>query len=426
MIMPKIAFYIELKNNQTTIEGANLSLGNPGIGGTQYLFLLTVKELNHAYENNYSILLTNTYLENVDSSLCNDYAETEEDAIKYCESHNIDTLVFNANVADRVDRRIFNTSIGIILWAHNTLNAKRQRIASEFESIKWIVCVSESQYENMSDSPCFGKCTFINNVIPAHFYDDAKLTNYSEEKAVYVGSLMPQKGVHNLLEIWQYVEKRLPHAQLYIFGGANVWNSNAVLENNRVADKYYDRIIQKRLIKLNHPENIHFLGAKGWDFIDSYISTFRVGIVNPSHYMRDETFCLSAIEMAAHGLPVVSRQRDDGLKTTVISGNTGYLEKNDKRIAERIIQIISSKEISQQLGRTGREYTKQFIVDKTIDKWHELVERPCAKNYQRKRAFCSKDANMLRWDFILKLGYLIESGKIVDLIKKIFKKGTLQ
>lgn len=426
MIMPEIAFFIELKNNQTTIEGANLSLGNPGVGGTQYLFLLTVKELNCTYGNNYSVLLTNTHLENVDSSLCNDFAETEEDAIRYCENHSIHTLVFNANVAERCDRRIFNTSVGIILWAHNTLNAKRQKIASEFESIKWIVCVSESQYNNMSDTPCFDKCTFINNVIPAHFYENAKLTNYTEEKAVYVGSLMPQKGVHNLLEIWQYVEKRLPHAQLYIFGGANVWNSNAVVENNKVADKYYDRIIQKRLIKLNHPENIHFLGAKGWDLIDLYISTFRVGIVNPSHYMRDETFCLSAVEMAAHGLPVVSRHRDDGLKTTVINGETGFLEKNDKKIAERIIQIISSKDMSQQLGRTGRDYSKQFVIKKTIDKWHELVQRSYTKSHQRKWAFCSKDAILLRWDFILKLGFLIESGKVVDLIKKKFKKGSLQ
>ena len=277
----------------------------------------------------------------------------------------------------------------------------------------------------MSDTPCFGKCTFINNIIPAHFYENAKLTDYSEEKAVYVGSLMPQKGVHNLLEIWQYVEKDLPHAQLYIFGGANVWNSNVVLEKNKVADKYYDRIIQKRLKKLNHPENIHFLGAKGWDHIDLYISSFRVGIVNPSHYMRDETFCLSAIEMETHGLPVVSRQRDDGLKTTVINGKTGFLEENDKRIAERIIQIISNKDISQQLGRTGREYAKQFIAEKTIDKWHELVERPYTKSPQRKWAFCSKDAKMLRRDFILKLGYLIKSGKIVDLLKKKFKKGSL-
>ena len=44
--MPKIAFFIELKNNQATIEGADLNIGNPGVGGTQYLFLLTVKVLN--------------------------------------------------------------------------------------------------------------------------------------------------------------------------------------------------------------------------------------------------------------------------------------------------------------------------------------------------------------------------------------------
>ena len=83
------------------------------------------------------------------------------------------------------------------------------------------------------------------------------------------------------------------------------------------------------------------MGAKGWEYIDKFVSTFRLGIVNPSHYMRDETFCLSAVEMAAHGLPVISRQRHDGLQTTIIHGKTGYLEKNNKDIAERIITQTS-------------------------------------------------------------------------------------
>ena len=127
--MPKIAFFIELKNNQATIEGADLNIGNPGVGGTQYLFLLTVKVLNSIYGEDYSVLLTNTRFSNSDPGLHTDYSENVKEAIQYCERHQINNLVLNANEADRVDAKVFDTRVRIMLWAHNTLNAKRQKIA---------------------------------------------------------------------------------------------------------------------------------------------------------------------------------------------------------------------------------------------------------------------------------------------------------
>ena len=234
---------------------------------------------------------------------------------------------------------------------------------------------------------------------------------------------MPQKGAHNLLEIWKYVEEKLPHAQLYIFGGANVWNANAKLGSGGYADPFYERVLQKRLKKLSHPENIHFMGAKGWDFIDSFIPTFRLGIVNPSHYRRDETFCLSAIEMAAHGLPVVSRQRHDGLATTVFHNKTGYLEKNDKEIADRIISIVSDPEKSRKMGLAGREYAEAFLAKTVVPKWRELAENQDDAESAKGIAFFSKDSAMLRRDFLLKMGFLFESGKTLGILKKKLKVG---
>ena len=52
----KIAFYIGLKNNSINLEHADISKGNPGVGGTQYLFLLTVKQLNAQHGAEYAQL----------------------------------------------------------------------------------------------------------------------------------------------------------------------------------------------------------------------------------------------------------------------------------------------------------------------------------------------------------------------------------
>ena len=75
--MPEIAFYIGLKNNRSAIEGAELDKGNPGVGGTQYLFLITVIMLNRLYGSNYALLLTDVCFSNADRCLVTEYAENE-------------------------------------------------------------------------------------------------------------------------------------------------------------------------------------------------------------------------------------------------------------------------------------------------------------------------------------------------------------
>ena len=59
----RIAFYCELEKLKNKLVAVDLEGGNPGIGGTQYLFLLTVKYLNEIYGENYCILLTDTKID---------------------------------------------------------------------------------------------------------------------------------------------------------------------------------------------------------------------------------------------------------------------------------------------------------------------------------------------------------------------------
>ncbi len=413
-----IAFFVELNNSKNTLENVDLSLGNPGVGGTQYLFLLTVESLNKTFGTGYACLITNVHFNSLALSGPIGYAEDLNDAIVYCKEHGIGTLVINANLVELVDFHLCDASISIILWAHNTLTAKRQRIAANCASVKWIVCVSKSQYINMKDTPCFKKCVYINNFLPNRFFAKAEISDYSEEKIVYVGSLMPQKGVHNLIKIWRKIEKKCPQANLYIFGGANVWNTNVKLGSNGIADPYYERVINKHMKKLAHPENIHFMGAKGWTDIGPVISTFRAGVVNPSRYMRDETFCLSAIEMSAFGLPIVSRDRKDGLRTTIVHEETGYLEKTDGKIADRIVSIINTPELCNKLGNNGRKHAEQFVADNEVGKWNELIKKTGEKRKLCRIARFSNDAILLRRDYIRKILYLFESGKAIAIIKK--------
>lgn len=194
---PEIAFYIGLKNVKKSIEDADLNIGNPGVGGTQYLFLLTVKKYNEKYNETKALLLTDGELDLKDDAVPYVVVKSESEAIRYCEKHNIKVLVLNANIADSIDEKNFNTKVKIALWAHNTLTWSRQLVAARNQSIQYVVCVSKKQYENMRDTPCWEKCTYINNIIPNEFYENATLSNHAKPMAAYIGSIMPQKGVHD-------------------------------------------------------------------------------------------------------------------------------------------------------------------------------------------------------------------------------------
>lgn len=420
----RIAFYIELCYLQHRLENADLDIGNPGVGGTQYLFLLNIKYLNRLYGKKCAVLLTdgNFSLNDDDISLVD--VGKVEDAISYCKKTGIPTLVINANLIEIINPSALETDVSILLWAHNTLTWKRQCIASKVDSVKKVVCVSEIQYLNMRDTPCAKKCTYINNVIPGFFYHNAHVSDYSERKVIYIGSIMPQKGVHNLIEIWRYVEDKCPDAQLYIFGGANVWNNNAKLGINSAADRYYDKVISRRMKRLKHPQNIHFMGPKGWKEIEPLIVDARAGVVNPSYYLRDETFCMSAIELEAHGLPIVSRDRGDGLKTTVKNNITGYLGRTNRRIADFLISLLNNGDLCKKLGEKAQKHAGNFLVQNEVHKWIDIVDGlNQSGEFQQNRSIISKDGYLLKHDFVLKCLYLLESGKVIDLIKaKIYKK----
>ena len=164
------------------------------------------------------------------------------------------------------------------------------------------------------------------------------------------------------------------------------------------------------------------MGAKGWKEIDKMIPRARVGIVNPSHYMRDETFCMSAIELEAHEIPIVSRQRQDGLNTTIIHGETGYLEKKDVDIAKRIVELLHSKKRSIEMGQMARCYVHRFTPENEICKWKEIVDSSRYIECQIASRGRSKDARLLRYDFFLKVGFLIESGKVIKLFWEKFRR----
>lgn len=215
--------------------------------------------------------------------------------------------------------------------------------------------------------------------------------------------------------LFEVIEK-VPDAKLYVIGGARVWSSNAKIGALNIAHPHYEKRIKYHLKNMSNVESVHFLGVQDWIQIKKIIKNVRLGIVNPSLYMRDETFCMSAIEMSAHGIPVISRKRNDGLKSTIIHSETGFMEVSNNKIAERTCELLKNKEKAIELGENATEFAKTFRIEESVVQWRALFEKitnaeapyeMVKKYYGIKKYSLSKDSILLMFDRFLWLYHKI-------------------
>jgi glycosyltransferase involved in cell wall biosynthesis len=75
---------------------------------------------------------------------------------------------------------------------------------------------------------------------------------------------------------------------------------------------------------------------------------------------QNEPFGLTSIESMACGTPVIA-VNDGGYKETVIDGKNGFLvDRNINKFAELITKLVSNRQLSERMGRMGREYVKKY------------------------------------------------------------------
>lgn len=125
----------------------------------------------------------------------------------------------------------------------------------------------------------------------------------------------------------------VPEAKLYVVGSGRLYNHEEELGSLGVASKDYENMFAKYLMhdgKLI--PSVKFCGNMGIEKSEIFYRT-TVGVINPNG--TDETFGISALDMAACGVPVVTRAIN-GLFDTVKHNETGLSGRNyderDKKI----------------------------------------------------------------------------------------------
>ena len=138
--------------------------GNPGLGGTDYEFILVSQHLNKRRNNLNVLLLTRSKLPNyIHSQYVSDIAE----ACEYCKKNNIQIFVVNQSEYEKIPSK-YKSNFSLILWAHNDISNLRLKKIYKDSFVRSVVFCGREFMELYYDNIVMKKSTYIYNIIPFH------------------------------------------------------------------------------------------------------------------------------------------------------------------------------------------------------------------------------------------------------------------
>lgn len=180
---------------------------------------------------------------------------------------------------------------------------------------------------------------------------------------LYVGRLIPLKGVHHLLNAMPGIISRVPDAMLIVVGGA-FYGSNR--------ETPYVRKLKQ--LARQTPGHVRFVPFVPHDRIQNWFRMADVAVVpTPGR----EAFGLVNVEAMAAGVPVVACAAG-GIVEVVAHGDTGFLvppEGLEPGLADAVANVLADKELQEKLGAGSllrvRDY---FAWEHAAARWLQLLE----------------------------------------------------
>ena len=416
---------IELPDeNIFNVDLSSPELGNPGVGGSEYLFILLANELKK-----HSIDITVYHYSHnlLNNDLVDCIVKDNIEMIHKANEDNIDILIHQVGKSEDWYKNLSNTNIHSVAWAHVYLDYMELQFLKKCNNVKRIVFVGKEEYDSYIDDDIIKKSTYIYNMVPTLI--PACERAYQKPIVTYVGSLVPQKGFHKLAEIWPDIVKEVPDAQLNVIGTGKVYNRNAKLGKYGIAESDYENQFMQFFLNDDDTimSSVNFLGIVGSNKTEIFKNTM-VGIVNPT--ALTETFCLSAVEMEYSYVPVISK-RKWGLLDTIKNNKTGFLFRNRKEFTNKVVCLLKNKELNDKLGLNAHNFVKQtFSVDVIIPEWIKLINDVYENSFVQYYHVQGNWYNDYKWmkqiirffRINLKLSMLPSFHDIKEMLKKLLKK----
>lgn len=364
-----IGFYF-FDKGLSGVDCSRPDLGNPGVGGTQYCFLLLIYYILRFDPKSYRVRVYCSsdcfFPQGVEKVLVEDIFEGLTESKRRGDHF----IIIKDNKDQQLARFIDKLRHRIVIWGHNFYFGDYADWVAKSPSVIANVFVGRQQYDRYIDHPICDKSLFIYNMVP-DVVGEKKRDN-DGKTVVYLGALIPEKGFLVLAKMWKYILKKVPMARLQVIGGGNLYSRNCSLGRMGIADKLFEEEFFPYLSEEGELlPSVTFQGILGGEKYEVFLSS-SVGVVNPS--ARTETFGMGAIEMNCAGLPVVTLGKN-GYPDTIENGVTGYLCHSYKGIADKIVFLLTHDEVNERLGIQAKEQVSRFSPKNIMPLWFNLFEQ---------------------------------------------------
>lgn len=222
-----------------------------------------------------------------------------------------------------------------------------------------IVCVSKFTLNQfILDNPIYtDKSIYIYNGVDINSFKHQKSIKRSNF-IIYIGRIIKIKGIENLIDTFNIINKKHPDFKLLIIGPF-------VNYSHQNLDSFSKKIIKK--IKENPNIIIKDPIYSKTDLV-KVISKCYVGIL-PSTKDSQEAFGMTLLEFNACGLPVIG-SNVGGINEVIVDNKTGlfFISENTNDLVKKINRLIENKKLYNALKNNTRKHSIKFSWNNTSKK----------------------------------------------------------
>lgn len=230
----------------------------------------------------------------------------------------------------------------------------REKQIPEFYNNSKIFTVSESTTSELVNLGFnIDNTAILHNAIDHDLFNNIQVKMFEKPTICYVGRIKNYKNIDIIIDAVKLLKKDIPDIKLFIGGKGDNLNT-----------------LELKVQKLNLGNNVKFTGflsekekaellGKSWLFVTM---------------AEKEGWGITVIEANSVRTPAIGSDVP-GLRDSIKNGETGFLVPlgNSIKLAEKIKNVISDRNLLNELSNNAFEWSKQFNWDKSADFFLEKI-----------------------------------------------------
>lgn len=181
-------------------------------------------------------------------------------------------------------------------------------------------------------------------------------TNLNKNNIITVGRLSDEKGVIDLIKVFNYINKL-----------------NTNITYNIIGDGQEKSNIEKEIKKYHLEDKIIMHGYQEQAFINEMY-------IDSGFYLmgsKTESFGLVLAEAMSYGVPCIAFTSAEGANDLIMNGVNGFLvhKRDYKYMAKCVVNALNDEKFLKQLSNNAKRISKSYDKDNAIKEWLKILKK---------------------------------------------------